>query len=155
LVLLDPLLYDRLVRRFQTTEERETEGRAKGFSGVLEADLMRSELKMEALAHPDPNAMFAYVRGPDGEILAEDQNDIPTTKEEAAERWRWEMEMRFLKGADPEFDYAAVDENEDYDDFTEEQDKYFDEEEPEWLVEKDEHGNLKGGLHGETGVQDF
>ncbi|KAL1957727.1 hypothetical protein VTO42DRAFT_5570 [Malbranchea cinnamomea] len=148
LELADPLLYDRLVRRFQTAEEREAEGRAKGFSGVLEADLMRSELKMEALANPDSNATFAYTRGPNGEILEEDQDEIPASKEEGFKRWKQEMELRFLRGADLDFDYSAVDDCEDYDDWNVEQEKYFDEEEPEWLVEKDK-------LQGETGIQDF
>ncbi|KAK2796505.1 hypothetical protein FQN50_009518 [Emmonsiellopsis sp. PD_5] len=155
LELADPLLYDRLIRRFQTTTEREEEGRAKGYSGVLEADLLRSEAKMEALAHPDPNATLTYTRGPSGEILAEDQDEIPETKEEGAERWRFEMEMRFLRGADHEFDYTAVDHNEEYDDWNEEQERYFDDEEPEFMVEKDEEGHRKQELQGETGVQDF
>ncbi|KAI1922763.1 hypothetical protein LOZ58_001992 [Ophidiomyces ophidiicola] len=153
LELADPLLYDRLIRRFQTAGEREEEGRAKGYSGALEADLMRAELKMEALAHPDPNATITYTRGPQGEILAEEDDEIPATRQEGEERWRTEMELRFLRGADPDFDYAAVDECEDYDDLSEEQDKYFDDEEPEWLVEKGEDGQVE--LRGETGVQDF
>ncbi|KAI1943497.1 hypothetical protein LOZ66_000080 [Ophidiomyces ophidiicola] len=153
LELADPLLYDRLIRRFQTAGEREEEGRAKGYSGALEADLMRAELKMEALAHPDPNATMTYTRGPQGEILAEEDDEIPATREEGEERWKTEMELRFLRGADPDFDYAAVDECEDYDDLSEEQDKYFDDEEPEWLVEKGEDGQVE--LRGETGVQDF
>ncbi|EFW16310.1 hypothetical protein D8B26_006010 [Coccidioides posadasii str. Silveira] len=153
LELADPLLYDRLIRRFQTASEREEEGRAKGYSGELEADLMRAELKMEALAHPDPNTTFTYARGPHGEILAEEEDEIPATREEGKERWRSEMELRFLRGADQDFDYATVDECDDYDDQSEEQEKYFDEEEPEWLVETDENGNPR--LQGETGVQDF
>src|ERR1700760_546876 len=64
LELADPLMYDRLIRRFQTTAEREEEGKRKGFSGILQADMLRSEAKMEALAHPDPYAMFSYSRGP-------------------------------------------------------------------------------------------
>ncbi|EEH32982.1 hypothetical protein PAAG_04035 [Paracoccidioides lutzii Pb01] len=155
LELADPLLYDRLIRRFQTATEREEEGRAKGYSGVLEADLMRSEAKMEALAHPDPNATITYVRGPNGEILAEDQDEIPENKEEGAERWRWEMELRFLRGADHEFDYSVVDQNEEYDDWNEAQERYFDEEEPEFILEKDEEGDRKEELKGETGIQDF
>lgn len=110
---------------------------------------------MEALAHPDPGAIFTYVRGPDGQILAEDKDEIPATKEEGADRWHMEMELRFVKGADDEFDYTAVDECEDYDDWSEEQEKYFEEEEPEWLVDKDGGGDVKDGLSGETGVQDF
>ncbi|KAL2010270.1 hypothetical protein VTN00DRAFT_6077 [Thermoascus crustaceus] len=149
LELADPLLYDRLIRRFQTPQEREAEGRAKGFSGVLEADIMRSEAKLDALNNPDPNAMLSYRRGPNGEILAEDREDIPTTKEEGEKRWRWEMEMRFLKGADYNFDYKTVDENDEYDDWNEEQERYFDEEEPEWIIEDEKK------LQGETGIQDF
>src|ERR1700760_5016842 len=60
LELADPLLYDRLIRRFQTPAEREVEGRAKGFSGVLQEDLYRSEAKIAALANPDPDAAFSY-----------------------------------------------------------------------------------------------
>ncbi|EEA23951.1 conserved hypothetical protein [Talaromyces marneffei ATCC 18224] len=153
---LDPLLYDRLIRRFQTPAERETEGRTKGFSGILQADLLRSEAKMDALAHPDPNAMLSYRRGPNGEIVAEDKDDIPANKEEGEQRWRWEMEMRFLKGADYDFDYETVDENDEYDDWNEEQERYFDEEEPEWVFDKEQAGDAqKEELTGETGIQDF
>lgn len=147
-------MYDRLIRRFQTPAEREAEGRAKGFSGVLETDILRSEAKMGALAHPDPNAMFSYSRGPNGEIIEEDHDDIPMDKEEGEKRWRWEMEMRFLKGADYDFDYRAVDGNEEYDDWSEEQERYFDEEKPEWVLD-DNEGNPELKLQGETGIQDY
>ncbi|KAF3406940.1 hypothetical protein DPV78_001527 [Talaromyces pinophilus] len=152
LEMADPLLYDRLIRRFQTPAERESEGRTKGFSGILQADLLRSEAKMDALAHPDPNAMLSYRRGPNGEIVAEDEDDIPANKEEGERRWRWEMEMRFLKGADYDFDYETVDENDEYDDWNEEQERYFDEEEPEWIFDKEEGNIQKEKLTGETGM---
>ncbi|KAL2868546.1 uncharacterized protein BJX67DRAFT_379925 [Aspergillus lucknowensis] len=158
LELADPLLYDRLIRRFQTPAEREAEGRAKGFSGVLQADLLRSEAKIDALSHPDPHAMFSYARGPNGEILAEDRDEIPGSKEEGETAWRWEMTMRFLRGEDEDFDYAAVDGNEEYDDLSEVQEQYFDDEEPEWLVEGaegGEGGDVRARLQGETGIQDF
>jgi hypothetical protein len=146
-------LYDRLVRRFQSATEREAEGRAKGYSGVLEADLARSEAKLEALAHPDPNSTFHYRRGPGGEIMAEDDDEIPASKEEGFARWRWEMEMRFLRGDDNDFDYSTVDDNEDYDDKAQEerdhQDDYFAQEEPSWNIEQGRQ------ITGETGVQDF
>ncbi|KAL4872438.1 hypothetical protein BDV12DRAFT_143312 [Aspergillus spectabilis] len=155
LELADPLLYDRLIRRFQTPAEREAEGRAKGFSGVLQADLLRSEAKMDALSHPDPHAMFSYARGPNGEILAEDRDEIPKSKEDGEKAWRWEMTMRFLRGEDDDFDYTGVDGNEEYDDLSEEQERYFDDEEPEWLVEESEGNDVTSRLQGETGVQDF
>lgn len=122
---------------------------------MLESDLVRSEMKMEALAHPDSSAMFTYTRGPGGEILAEENDEVPRTKEEGLQHWRWEMEMRFLNGGDTDFNYSLVDECDDYDDWTEEQEKYFEDENPEWLVEKDNEGYVNAGLQGETGVQDF
>lgn len=111
---------------------------------------------MEALNNPDPNAMFSYRRGPNGEIIAEDKDDIPATKEEGEKRWREEMEMRFLRGADYDFDYKTVDENDEYDDLNEEQERYFDEEEPEWIIEDGHEGeDPRSRLKGETGIQDF
>lgn len=154
---IDPLLYDRLIRRFQTPAEREAEGRAKGFSGILQADLNRSEAKFDALSNPDPNAMLSYARGANGEILAEDKGEIPTDKEEGERMWRWEMEMRFLRGFDYDFDYRRVDEDEELDDLSEVQERYFDDEEPEWVVESaTEQGvDVQSRLQGETGIQDF
>ena len=159
MVLADPLLYDRLIRRFQTTAEREAEGRKKGYSGILEADLYRSEAKLDALRHPDPNAMFTYKRGPDGEVLAEDRDEVPANKEEGLARWKWEMEARFLRGGDEDFDYEAVDNNAEFDDRELEerdaQDKYFDEETPKFVDGEEGLARSESQLHGQTGVQDF
>lgn len=154
-------MYDRLVRRFQTPAEREAEGRQKGFSGILEADIYRSEAKLDALRNPDPNSMFTYQRGPNGEIFAEDRDEVPANKEEGLTRWRWEMETRFLRGGDDDFDYETVDKNPEYDDRTiEEQDaadRYFEAEEPEFVEDQEGATKKKSteALQGETGVQDF
>ncbi|TVY75899.1 hypothetical protein LSUE1_G005488 [Lachnellula suecica] len=154
----DPLLYDRCIRRFQTPAEREADGRSKGYSGVLEADLYRSEAKLAALKKTSevkdapsasPSQPFvSYVRGKDGEVLPEDEDEVPTTKEEGLERWRFEMTLRFLKGEDPDFDYGGVDTNEEYDDVEreEEVEKWFDGETPEWE---------RTPRESETGIQDF
>lgn len=153
LELADPLMYDRLVRRFQTPAEREAEGRDKGYSGVLEADLRRSEAKLQAIANPDPNATFSYVRGPDGEIIPEEKEDVPVDKDEGFTRWKYEMELRFMRGDDHDFEYVDVDENEEYDDTAEEdrarQEEYFGQEEPTFVLEdgKDPEG--------ETGILDY
>lgn len=175
LELADPLLYDRLIRRFQTAAEREAEGRKKGYSGILEADLYRSEAKLDALRHPDPNGIFTYKRGPNGEILEEEKDEVPADKEDGMARWRWEMENRFLRGADDDFDYdGVVDGNSEYDDHVVEErdaeDRYFDGEEPAFVVrtrsrtttsaddEQEGEESQKIGkkeLQGETGVQDF
>ncbi|TIA06516.1 hypothetical protein D6C83_08701, partial [Aureobasidium pullulans] len=75
LELADPLLYDRMIRRFQSAAEREADGREKGYSGMLEADLMRSEAKIDALNHPDPNSPLIYRRDASGAITAEEQDE--------------------------------------------------------------------------------
>ncbi|TVY59457.1 hypothetical protein LCER1_G000016 [Lachnellula cervina] len=165
LELLDPLLYDRCIRRFQTPAEREADGRSKGYSGVLEADLYRSEAKLAALkttselqdqsqypavsSTSQPQAPFvSYVRGRDGEVLPEDEDEVPSTKEEGLERWKFEMTIRFLRGEDPDFEYGKVDESEDYDDVErdEEEERWFEEEDPEWE---------RTPRESETGIQDF
>ena len=158
LELADPLLYDRLIRRFQSTEEREAEGRAKGYSGILEADLLRSEAKLSALANPDSNTMFSYKRGKNGEILAEEKDEVPMTKDEGQRRWRWEMELRFLRGDDPDFDYKTVDDSDEWDDWDSENreklEEWLEKEEPQWVAEDGTKG-VDMELKGETGIQDF
>ncbi|EGP88956.1 uncharacterized protein MYCGRDRAFT_18631, partial [Zymoseptoria tritici IPO323] len=98
LELADPLLYDRLVRQFKSLEEREKEGREKGFTKVMENDMVRSEAKVAALQNPDPSSSI----------------------EGGWERWTDAMGRRFIAGDDPDFDYAVVDANEEYDDRNEE-----------------------------------
>lgn len=90
-----------------------------------------------------------------GEIIAEEKDEIPPTKEEGMQRWRKEMELRFVGGQDAEFDYVSVDENEDYDDRkTIEREK-----EEEWFAEEEPRGandSEKGvQLVGQTGIQDY
>ncbi|EDU44403.1 repeatdomain containing protein [Pyrenophora tritici-repentis] len=156
LELADPLLYDRLIRRFQSASEREAEGRKKGFSGQMSADLWRAEAKKDALSQPDPNSLFTYSRGPQGEIVEEDKDDIPMTKEEGQAWWVDEMTQRFLRGGDDDFDYAKlVDGNAQYDDPEQERDleeAYFESMESDF--DSDGEGKEKV-LVGETGIQDY
>ncbi|KAL7276520.1 hypothetical protein RUND412_000477 [Rhizina undulata] len=138
LELADPILYDRLIRAFQTASEREAEGRAKGWSGILEADLERAEAKISAIASsgaiPEPE---------------NDQGETVTSKEEGIEMWRKAMTQRFLEGKDNDVDYASIDNNEDWDDWgqieRDAQDQYFDAESPSTVA--------GGGT--DTGIQDF
>ena len=154
LELADPLLYDRLIRRFQTAREREAEGQRKGFSGQMSTDLWRAEAKKDALKHTDPNSLFTYSRGPQGQIVEEDKDEIPMTKEEGKAWWVDEMTQRFLSGADDDFEYKTVDENDKYDDEKERdiQDAYFDSMESDF--DSDGEGREKV-LTGETGIQDY
>ncbi|KAG8625244.1 hypothetical protein KVT40_006995 [Elsinoe batatas] len=153
LELADPLLYDRMVRQFQSASEREADGKRKGYSGKLEADLNRSEAKIHALSHPDPNSPLVYRRDTSGTIIAVDQNeeDRPKTQVEGLEMWREVMEQRFLRGEDPDFDYSKVDTNMEYDDREEETRRF----EDEYFAKEDEEFIGEGSPAGETGVQDF
>lgn len=64
------------------------------------------------------------------------------------------MKTRFVHGADEDFEYQEVDDNEAYDDHSiEEQEaaeRYFDEEEPEFVQK-----TMITEVQGQTGVQDF
>ncbi|PSN59976.1 hypothetical protein BS50DRAFT_579496 [Corynespora cassiicola Philippines] len=155
LELADPLLYDRLIRRFQSAAEREEEGRRRGFSGQMHADLWRAEAKKDALANPNPDALFAYRRGPEGQIVEEANGEGPKDKAEGKAWWVDEMTQRFLSGRDTDFDYKTVDGNEKYDDPEEErdiQDAYFDSMDSDF--DTDGEGKEKM-LTGETGIQDY
>ncbi|KAJ4290488.1 hypothetical protein N0V90_010705 [Kalmusia sp. IMI 367209] len=155
LELADPLLYDRLIRRFQTAAEREAEGQRKGFSGQMATDLWRVEAKKEALNHPNPASLFTYIRGPQGEIREADKDEVPMSKEEGKAWWVDEMTQRFLRGDDDDFDYKKVDGSDKYDDPEEErdiQDAYFDSMESDF--DTDGEGKEKV-LTGETGIQDY
>ncbi|KUJ09244.1 uncharacterized protein LY89DRAFT_281505 [Mollisia scopiformis] len=170
LELTDPLLYDRCIRRFQSASEREADGKAKGYSGVLEADLYRSEAKLAAIKAQNPPIAEAssskspgpavaavpfvsYARGENGEVLPEEEDEVPKNKEEGLERWKFVMTLKFLSGEDQDFDYTTVDENDEWDavERRESEERWFDDEEPEWVADESE-GPLHGG---ETGIQDF
>ncbi|KAI5796345.1 coiled-coil domain-containing protein-domain-containing protein, partial [Peziza echinospora] len=137
LELADPLLYDKCIRKFQTPAEREAEGKAKGWSGILHADLERAEARMEALRKSNLNPTNGVV---------DDEEDAVMSKEDGEERWKDAMTRRFLAGNDEDVDYNAIDDNEAYDDAKQMerdvQDAYFDAETPD------------GGTT-DTGVQDF
>lgn len=100
--------------------------------------------------------------------LAEEK---PKTKEEGRQRWEDFLRERFVYGGDDDFDYARVDENEDLDlmERRDQEEEWFDDEEPEWADDSDEADDLddKDGeprktrpkrervLLGETGIQDY
>ncbi|KAA8567721.1 hypothetical protein EYC84_008192 [Monilinia fructicola] len=171
LELADPLLYDRCIRRFQSAAEREADGKAKGYSGVLEADLYRSEAKLAALkGNPASSSQdedksagrieqnhgvpyLSYARGQNGEVLPEDPDEVPQSKEEGFERWKFEMTLKFLKGEDLDFDYEHIDAGGEWDEIENRdvEERWFEDEEPEWVGEEDTEETVGG----ETGIQDF
>jgi len=64
------------------------------------------------------------------------------------------MTIKFLKGEDPDFNYKEIDESNEWDviESMEEEEKWFDDEEAEWVIEEDPSVKTVGG---ETGIQDF
>jgi hypothetical protein len=103
-------------------------------------------------AHGTPVPFVSYARGPNGEVLPEEEDEVPSSKEEGLSRWKFEMTLRFLRGDDDEFEYRDVDESEEWDvvERRESEERWFEDEEPEWVGEGED-----GGVGGDTGVQDF
>lgn len=147
---------------------------------MLEADLYRSEARLAALARPVKtssgqsaplesrsagddsseergNSLVSVEEGSGGSgggraerLSGLEGEEKPRTKEEGHEQWRYFLEQRFLRGEDGDFDYAAVDESQEWDGREE------DEELERWIEDEDEGwASGKGKGEGETGVQDF
>ncbi|KAK5627057.1 hypothetical protein RRF57_002772 [Xylaria bambusicola] len=96
-----------------------------------------------------------------------EKRSAPETAEEGRMRWDEFLRLRFIAGGDEDFDYRSVDEDDEFDalERREQEDAWFDNEEPGWVGESDydDEAELKGEgkksverpLTGETGVQDF
>ena len=114
---------------------------------------------MDALINPESAVSMRYSRDASGGVAAEEKDEVPETKDEGMQRWRKEMELMFLRGADPDFPYEEVDQSEDYDDRVlqerEAEEKWFEKEEPSWVEESDHDADRVGSLTGQTGVQDY
>lgn len=152
LTTADPVLYERLIKRHQTTSERQIEGQAKGYGRVLEADLARGETRLSALATEAAGEQRTDFTA--GQPRWQATSDVDnawdaeaTTREEGVELWREFLRERFIRGGDEDFDYAKIDGNEELDGVVrrDEEEGWFDDEDPSW----------EGGKVGETGVQDF
>ncbi|CCF38324.1 coiled-coil domain-containing protein [Colletotrichum higginsianum] len=149
--LADTLLYDSLIRKFQTPAEREADGKAKGYSGVLESSLLRGEAR---LADLKSSTEAASAPGHAKDFTTEADLSQTETKEDGLQRWQEFLTERFVRGHDEDFDYSLVDHNEDYDTMErrDAEEAWFDEEDPNWASDADKQVETK---QGETGVQDF
>jgi hypothetical protein len=67
------------------------------------------------------------------------------------EKWKDVMGMRFVKGDDVDFEYAIVDENDEYDDRAEEDRRHLE----SYLNEEEERFVGEGRPTGQTGIQDY
>ncbi|GKU05104.1 coiled-coil protein [Fusarium langsethiae] len=147
--LADPVLYERLVKRFQTASEREAEGKAKGYGRTLEADLQRGESKLTQLKEGDGTEnLTGDLEHPWEKPAADKANGILL--------WHAFLEERFVHGLDEDFDYRPLDADEDLDTMLrrDAQDAWFDDEEPSW-IDEEEPSIQAARRQGETGVQDF
>ncbi|KAG5749607.1 hypothetical protein H9Q72_004295 [Fusarium xylarioides] len=146
--LADPVLYERLVKRFQSASEREAEGKAKGYGRTLEADLQRGELKLSRLKDGDIENSGGDLEHPWEKPAADKAHGLLL--------WHAFLEERFVHGLDEDFDYKPVDADEDLDTMIrrDAQDAWFDDEEPSWVDENESSAQLPT-RQGETGVQDF
>ena len=164
----DPILYERLVKRFQTTTERQDETKMKGFGRTLEADLARGEQRLSNLdsspdAHVDSDANLSlgtngaeggHATVPNPKGIDDPWDSAASGKEHGSQLWREFLKERFIRGGDDEFSYDDVDDDEDLDVVArrEAQDEWFEDEEPSWAAESE--ADVRAG-QGETGVQDF
>jgi len=168
LTSVDPVLFESLVRRFQSATEREVDGKAKGYSRILEADLLRGEAKLDKLrgsapgkpAQPsDKTETSPITAAPSAWLDTEAELPPPKSREEGRERWHRYLADRFIHGRDEDFDYSLVDGNEDYDTQArrERTDAWIEDEEPSWAGPDGEPvgGPPTGPLEGETGIQDY
>ena len=168
----DPLLYDRLVRRFQTAEERAAARRTRGFAATLSADLSRAEARLAALpANKSTNntvngsasgtsserqdTTAVGIVSPDDRVQSEPfliEPDSPTTRAEGLDQWRSILTRRFISGLDSDFDYTLVDGpggngesvcDEDEEDEMERQERWFEEDDDE---EDDDEDEIEGDM---------
>lgn len=155
----DPVLYERLVKRFQTPAEREAEAKAKGYGRTLEADLVRGETNLSNLSQSSEYSSRSSSQERDAKVLGGGGAGTNTwdaeaeNKEHGMQLWHAYLEARFVEGLDEEFDYENVDNNDNYDTMAiqDAEDAWFDNEEPGW-ADGDSQYPVRGG---ETGVQDF
>ncbi|KAF4508853.1 hypothetical protein G6O67_005184 [Ophiocordyceps sinensis] len=155
--LADPLLYERLIKKFQTPAERQAEDQAKGYGRILEADLFRGEQRLSQLGGED---------SPGGTTTADDGpwRGEAVDGDDGRKLWRDYLTERFVRGRDDDFDYDPVDADLALDVLAarDAQDEWFDDEEPCWVAvdahvgrgdDGDEQAQKCG--RGETGIQDF
>lgn len=166
----DPLLYERLVKAFQTAAERQSERREMGFGRILESDFARAAQRdarrarvgtrrADGVDDAEPAASTAAAAA-----AADADDDAPwggrlVDREHGRRLWREFLTERFVRGRDDEFDYGPVDADAALDVVAqrEAQEAWFDEE-PGWASGADDGDGDEQALRerrGETGVWDY
>ncbi|GAB0135151.1 hypothetical protein EsDP_00003498 [Epichloe bromicola] len=116
----DPILYERLIKRHQTPQERQTEGVGKGYAHMLEADLARGESRLSALATEAAGEQRTEFNSPSRWKASSGVDHVwderATTRERGRELWKEFLRERFVQGGDEDFQsYEDVDGDEDLD----------------------------------------
>lgn len=129
---------------------------------MLEVDLRRGEARLAQLAaqsSQDAESSHHPGAGQDSIALGLDTPTAePETKDEGRQRWEDYLRERFIHGEDDDFDYSPVDTDDALDvmERREEEEAWFNDEEPQWSTDVDSSGDSGGKkLEGETGIQDF
>ncbi|RDA94989.1 hypothetical protein CP533_0141 [Ophiocordyceps camponoti-saundersi (nom. inval.)] len=138
------LLYERLITRFQTEEERLDSDIAKGYDHVVQAHAARTASSPRT---PSKKKTTVY------HLSDEDPWSVcVANKDHGRQLWRQFLRRRFLNGDDADFNYPSVDLDEglDVEAFKAAEEAWFDDEEPAWA--DDTAGEEQKG---ETGIQDF
>ncbi|KAM0325097.1 hypothetical protein ACHAQA_007636 [Verticillium albo-atrum] len=155
-----PILYVKLVRQYQTPAEREAEGKRKGYSRVLEGDLLRGEARMAEISQTGGQSSGSPEPSSSGDMASlEADRAPPADQEEARERWHEFLTHRFVHGEDDDFDYDKVDYDEAHDvmERRDAEEAWFEDEEPDWVSDQEvgSPAQRQPAHGGETGVQDF
>ena len=164
----NPLLYEHYIGQYLTQEEKDTLDSSKSemslsamIMGKMNIDrrreLLTRQQEQEAgqLEETDSSS-----EEEDISRRSEDSGGVTLPEIDTREKWMMRqeflraMQLSFLSGEDKDFDYGKVDANERYDPMElrgqDEEDAYFDEEEPSWCQD----GGMGSGLGGmETGIE--
>lgn len=150
----DPVLFDALVRKWQSTAERDSRVKQKGIAEVLEAGLERAETRLALAEHGPTSSNSAEIEISqlvDVEDSPEEWTE-PKDKDSAWELWKKIIGQQFINGRDDQFNYEKIDDDESLDESEHENqallENYIEQEEGHWEVNPSE-------VKGETGVQDF
>ena len=164
----NPLLYEYYIGKYLTEEEREAMDSNRvdmSLSALImrnmeidrRAELLRRQQQSEQVEELDSSSSEDEDEE-GGMKLSTDPDVAAQEKRMLRQEFLRAMQLSFLSGEDKEFDYSKVDSNDQYDSLDhrqqDEEEAYFDQEEPSWCEEEEEDGIdwCTGGM--ETGHGD-
>nr|XP_033812982.1 coiled-coil domain-containing protein 97 [Geotrypetes seraphini] len=162
----DPLLYEHYVGQYLTEEEAGTLS-----SGAISGQCCLSDLLMNSFQEQVLQRRLHVQQEQEDACMEEEEEEdeeeevqpeledwVPESEERALlrEELVTQMHQRFLDGRDRDFDYSEVDNNPDFDNLDivtrDEEESYFDEEEPEDVEDREEEENEEERVMGKIPV---